>query len=75
MRQDEKWPIWMLALVLYPFVAAAVAINLFMLALMGQVAGLPSLTPDLALLIAFPVGIPTAIAAGRWLRGLMDEAD
>jgi hypothetical protein len=60
---------------LYPFVAASVAINLFMLGLMGQAAGLPALSPILSLMLSLPLGLPASWAAARWLRHLLDEAD
>ena len=63
-----------LSLLLYPFVAAAVAINLFLLSLMGQALGLPVLAPVTALLCAGPLGIPASYLAARWLRGLIAEA-
>ena len=59
---------------LYPFAAAAVAINLFMLALMGQAVGLSALSPVTTLLLSVPLGIPATWAAGRWVRHLLDEA-
>ncbi len=33
--QSGPWPVWKLGVLLYPFVAAAVAVNLFLLALVG----------------------------------------
>lgn len=60
---------------LYPFVAAAVAINLFMLGLMGQAVGFPALSPVLSLLLSVPLGVPASWAAARWLRHLLDEAE
>lgn len=73
--QTGRWPVLRLALLLYPFAAAAVAINLFMLGLMGQAIGLTAPTPVTALLLSVPLGVPAAWAAGRWVRRLMDEAD
>jgi len=70
-----RWPVWKLALLLYPFAAAAVAINLFMLGLAGTYFGLPALSPWWALGLSVPLGIPAGWAAGRWVRRLMDEAD
>mgnify|MGYP005859585583 CR=1 FL=1 len=70
---DERWPVWKLALLLYPFAAAAVAINLFMLALMGQAVGLPALAPVPTLIASIPLGVPATWAAARWVRRLMDE--
>ena len=74
MTSSGKWSIGKLALLLYPFAMPAVAINLFMLGLMAQAIGFPALSPGLALVVAVPLGVPAAIAAGRWVRGLMDEA-
>lgn len=70
-----KWPLWKLGATLYPFVAAAVAINLFLLGLMGQAVGLPALPPLTALLLCVPLGVPASWAAARWLRHLLDEAE
>ncbi len=74
MTAGGKWSIWKLALLLYPFAMPAVAINLFMLGLMGQAVGLPALSPGVSIAFAVPLGVTTAHAAGRWVRGLMDEA-
>ena len=73
-REGGRWPVWKLAALVYVFAAAAVAINLFMLGLMGQAAGLPALSPAGALLAAVPLGIPAAWACGRWIARLLDEA-
>ncbi|NVO25369.1 hypothetical protein [Donghicola mangrovi] len=63
-----------LALALYPFVAAAVAINLFMAGLLSQSVGLPALPPLAALLAAIPLGVPATALAVRWVRQLLAEA-
>lgn len=73
-RPTQRWPAWKLALLLYPFTAAAVAINLFMLGLIGQAVGIGSLSPNDSVLWSIPIGIPAAWLVGRWVRGLMDEA-
>ena len=72
---NGRWPVWRLALLLYPFAAAAVAINVFMLGLMGQAVGLASLTPTAALALGALLGVPAAWWCGHRLRALMDEAD
>ncbi|SPH23823.1 hypothetical protein DEA8626_02895 [Defluviimonas aquaemixtae] len=74
-RTDPRWPLWRLGLLLYPFATAAVAINLFMLALMGQAVGLPALPPVTALALSVPLGFPATWAAARWVRRLIDEAE
>ena len=71
---DGRWPVWKLAVMLYVFAATAVAINLFMLGLIGTWVGLPALSPMLVLALSVPLGVPAAWASGRWVRGLLDEA-
>lgn len=73
-RPAPEWTIGRLAVLLYVFAAGAVAINLFMLGLLGQSLGLPALSPVTALTAALPLGVPAAWAAGRWARRLLDEA-
>ncbi|MET4101583.1 hypothetical protein ABIE58_001004 [Roseovarius sp. MBR-78] len=71
----QKRPPLRLYLLLYPFTALAVAVNLFMLSLMWQAVGLPVLSPMAALLLCVPLGLPVNIWVARWVQGLMDEAD
>ena len=71
----ERWSVRKLAILFYPFSAAAVAINLFLLGLMWQAIGLPAISPVSAVIISIPLGIPATWLAARWIRGLMDEAD
>lgn len=70
-----RWPVWKLALLLYPFAAGAVAINLFLLGLIFHVTGWQAIEPVTALIWSVPLGVPATWFAGRWVRGLMDEAD
>lgn len=65
---------WRLRLILAPFVWAAVAINLFMLALIGRALGWPSLSPWTAMLVALPLTVPAGWLAGRWVGGLLARA-
>lgn len=74
-RETRGWPVWKLAVLVYVFAAAAVAINLFMVGLLMQGVGLPAIPPHVALLAAGPLGLPAAWLAGRWIRGLLDEAE
>ncbi len=71
---NARWSRRKIAIVLYPFAAAAVAINLFMLSLMTQVFGLPALSPVWALGLSVPLGVPAAWLFARWVDGLLDEA-
>ncbi|KGJ05403.1 hypothetical protein SAMN04487972_106122 [Paracoccus halophilus] len=70
----EGWPVWKLALLFYPFAAAAVWINLFMLSLLASWLGFAVWSPYRAAAFAVVLGIPATWAAGRWIRGLMDQA-
>lgn len=72
---DRPWPVWKLALLLYPLAAGAVAINVFMLALMGRAIGVEELSPVASVLAGLALGIPASWAAGKWIRRLMDDAD
>lgn len=74
MAQSPIWPVWKLALLLYVFAAGAVAINLFMLGLLGQWLGLAALSPAVVLALALPLGLPAAWAAGLWVRHLLEQA-
>jgi hypothetical protein len=71
---EGRWPVWKLAILLYPFAAPAVAINLFLLGLIFHRIGLPVISPVLALWLSVPLGVPATWAAGRWVRSLIDEA-
>ena len=70
-----RWPIWKLALVMYPFAAGTVAINLYFIGLISHVSGYSSIEPLSALLWSIPLGLPAAWLFGRWARRLMDTAD
>jgi len=64
-----------LALILSPFVWGAVAINLFMLSLIGRALGWPSLSPVATMIAAVPLTLPATWLATRWIGGLIDEAE
>lgn len=68
-------PLWQLGVLLYPFAASAVAINLFLLGLLGMSLGLPAISPVKALLWSLPLGVPAAWAAARWVRSLIAQAE
>lgn len=70
-----RWSRRKLAVVLFPFVAAAVAVNLFLASLLGASFGVPVLPPLLALLLSLPLGLPATWAAARWVDGLLDRAE
>ena len=60
---------------LWPFATAAVAINLFLLGLIGVAMELPAIAPVTALWLSLPLGLPATWAAARWVTTLIAEAD
>lgn len=68
-------PLWKLGLLLWPFATAAVAINLFLLGLLGQAIGLVAISPVTALWWCLPLGLPATYAAARWVRSLIAQAE
>jgi hypothetical protein len=73
--ESGRWPVTLLALVLYPLAIGAAAVNLFFLALLGRSMGGPDISPAAACGWGVLLGIPVAFEFARWLRTLMDEAD
>ncbi len=68
--------LWKLALILWPFTMGAVAINLFMAGLIVQSAGWATAPAPLTMLLwSFPLGVPAAFAAARWVRSLIRQAE
>jgi hypothetical protein len=59
---------------LWPFATAAVAINLFLLGLIGLSVGLPAMPPVTALWLSLPLGLPATWAAARWVGRLIARA-
>ncbi|HMT15468.1 MAG TPA: hypothetical protein PKE19_12040 [Aestuariivirga sp.] len=73
-RQKRLPRLSRLMILLYPFAMAAVAINLFLLGLLGQSLGLPAISPTAALIASVPLGVPACWGFARWVRHLMAEA-
>ncbi|MFZ0100563.1 MAG: hypothetical protein WAK98_18910 [Gemmobacter sp.] len=67
--------LWRLGLILWPFATGAVAINLFLLGLIGVSMGLPAVTPVTALICSIPLGIPATWGFAVWIRSLIREAE
>ncbi len=74
-KAERRWPIWKLAILLYPFAAGAAAINLFLLFLMLQAVGITAISPMASVWGGLALGFPAAWASGKWARTLMDRAD
>ena len=71
----RPWPLWKLALLLYVFVAGALAINLFMLGLLAQAIGITGPSPVASILLGLVFAIPGSWITARWVRRLIDEAE
>lgn len=68
--------LWKLGALLWPFVAGAVAINLFLLGLILHSAGWSeAMAPTTALLCALPLSFPASAAAALWVRSLIRAAE
>lgn len=61
-------------LFLWPFATATVAINLFLLGLIGIAVGLPALSPVAALWWSLPLGVPATWLSARWVVSLVAKA-
>ena len=72
-RRTEN--LWWLGAVLWPFVAGAVAINVFLAGLIVQSAGGTAVSPVASLVWALPLSVPASWAAARWVRALIREAE
>jgi hypothetical protein len=67
--------LWKLGLIIWPFATAAVAINLFLLGLIGVSVGLPAVAPVDALIWSLPLGVPATWGFAVWIRRLIREAE
>lgn len=73
--KSGRWPVWAVALVLYPLAAGAAAVNLFFLFLVLQAVGLRALTPIESIVGGIILAVPFAWISGKWMRGLIDQAE
>lgn len=70
-----RWPVWKLSVMMYPFAAGTVAINLYFIGLISHISGYAAIDPITALVWSIPLGVPAGWLFGRWARELMDQAD
>lgn len=64
-----------LTLILYPFGAGAMAVNLFFASLIWSWIGWPVLTPVQSLVGGLALGLPATAVFARHILGLMVKAD
>ena len=64
-----------LYIILFPFVSAAMFINIFLLGLLGTYWGFAALSPVASLAVGAIAGIPATCFAVRWVERLIREAE
>ena len=64
-----------LTLILYPFGAGAMAVNVFFASLIWSWLGWPVLTPVQSVLGGLALGVPVTYVFARHIRALMTKAD
>ncbi|HEY9039621.1 MAG TPA: NnrT protein [Roseovarius sp.] len=73
--KQQGWGVGALALVLYPFGAGAMAINLYFAGLIASWLDLAVISPRVAVIGGVLLGVPATWAFARHIRALMDRAD
>ncbi len=74
-HRESRWPVWAVALIMYPLAAGAAYVNLFFLFLMLQAIGIEAISTKQAIYGGLVLGVPFAWITGKWIRGLIDEAE
>jgi hypothetical protein len=68
------WGVGKIALVLYPFGAGAMAVNVFFASLIGSWVGGPVVSTGWSIAVGCVIGVPVTYAFARHIRKLMDAA-
>lgn len=72
---QQGWSTRAIALVLYPFGAGAMSVNVFFASLMASWLGLPVVSTLWSIVLGALIGIPVTWAFARHIRSLMSKAD
>lgn len=70
---QSGWSVGKIAVVLYPFGAGAMAVNVFFATLITSWAGLPVLSPAWSVVVGAVLGVPATWAFARHIRSLIDR--
>jgi hypothetical protein len=71
---SEGWSQRVIAIVLYPFGAGAMATNVFFASLIGTWVGLPVLSTGWSIFIGAVIGAPVSWVFAGHMRRLMDQS-
>ncbi|MBL4768669.1 MAG: NnrT protein [Rhodobacteraceae bacterium] len=71
---NSDWSNRRITLVLYPFGAGVMALNVFFASLIGSWVGWPVLGPIPSLAIGAVLGLPATFWFARYIKGLMRQA-
>lgn len=69
-----RWGLGRITLILYPFGAGAMAVNVFFVSLLGNWVGLPVLSTSASIMIGAVIAVPLTWLFARHIRRLMDQA-
>lgn len=69
------WPVWKIAVLVYPLAAGAAAVNVFFIGLMIQVFGVTAFSPMASVWMGIVLGVPFGLVAARQIRKMIDEAE
>ncbi len=72
---QNGWGTGKIAVVLYPFGAGAMAVNVFFASLIGSWIGGPVASTAWSITLGCVIGVPVTVAFARHIRRLMDQAD
>ncbi len=73
--RPNGWSASTIAILLYPFGAGAMAVNIFFASLIGSWVGLPVISTWWSIAIGAIIGAPVAYVFARYIRTLMDKAE
>ncbi len=72
---SRGWPTWKIALVLFPFGAAAMAVNVFFASLIGSWVGGPVLSATWSIGLGCVIGVPATYAFALHIRRLIEQSE
>lgn len=75
MKPGGRWSVGLITLVLYPFGAGAMAVNVFFASLIGTHIGGPVASTAVSLILGGIIAIPATYMFSKHIRHLMDKAD